>query len=373
MSNKRKTEAIWVPSQNRWRIRVTVKGKTKPFYSPTPGRRGKIEAERAADEWLDNGGSDDPRFEVVWAAYLQSVADTHKEKKESPAYIKYESMGRLHLLPRLKLMRISAITCADWQECITAAYNRGLAHKTCSNVRGAITAFYRYAKKARIRMESPDMLEIPKDAPKGKRKILQPDGLRLLFTIDHITAYRKPAPCFYIHAWRFFVLTGLRRGELCGLRREDIVDNILYIRRSINSRQQETSGKNENATRYIVLSERMLAILDAQAEHLRKQGIISPWVFPSEDGNQTDTNRLYKKWYTYRNQHKLESSLHELRHTMVSIVKSDVPESLMKSVVGHSESMDTYGTYGHQVDDDARRASKMINDVFDRIFDSPIK
>ena len=51
---------------------------------------------------------------------------------------------------------------------------------------------------------------------------------------------------------------------------------------------------------------------------------------------------------------------------MISIVKSNIPETLLKQVVGHSKAMDT-GIYQHVVDGDAERASTIMKNVFDRL------
>ena len=102
--------------------------------------------------------------------------------------------------------------------------------------------------------------------------------------------------------------------------------------------------------------------INAQRALLKQHCII----FPSPDGSVMDTNSLYKQWYSYRQQHGINSSIHELRHTMISIVKSDIPETLLKQVVGHSKAMDT-GIYQHAVDGDAERASTLIDSVFNRI------
>ena len=106
----------------------------------------------------------------------------------------------------------------------------------------------------------------------------------------------------------------------------------------------------------------------AQKELLKRFGIISPWVFPARDGGMVQPNNVYRQWRTYCGQHGINSSIHELRHTMISIVKSDIPETLLKQVVGHSKSMDT-GLYQHVVDGDAERTSTLIDNVFDRILD----
>ena len=40
----------------------------------------------------------------------------------------------------------------------------------------------------------------------------------------------------------------------------------------------------------------------------------------------------------------------------------------MKSVVGHSSSMDTFGVYGHEIEGDRHRAAKIIDGVFQSVF-----
>ena len=51
---------------------------------------------------------------------------------------------------------------------------------------------------------------------------------------------------------------------------------------------------------------------------------------------------------------------------MISIVKPNIPETLLKQVVGHSKAIDI-GIYQHVVDGDAKRASTIIDNVFDRL------
>ena len=359
---QRKNEAIWMEESNRWRIRVQARGKRKAFYSSAPGRKGKIEAERKADEWLDNGGSDDPRLEAVHADYLAEV----KRTTGSGNYRNAEQLWRLYLLPRLKLKRMGSITLQDWQDCITAAYEAGLSKKTCQNIRGAITSLYNYAKKNRVYMERPEGLTINRDAPVGERTILQPDQLRLLFQQDNIIDHGHTKICWFIHAWRFAVLTGLRRGEIAGLKWTDLGGSILHISRAINSQQVETRGKNDNAKRYLALSPIMEKTLADQRDALKKVGLISPWIFPNEEGERINPNIIYKRWIPYRKQHNIKSSIHELRHTMISLVSPEIPDALLKPMVGHSKAMNT-DIYRHVVDGNAERAALLVEEVFVRV------
>ncbi|NLT16734.1 MAG: tyrosine-type recombinase/integrase, partial [Clostridiales bacterium] len=143
-----------------------------------------------------------------------------------------------------------------------------------------------------------------------------------------------------------------------------IEGNVLFIRRSINSDNEETVGKNNNARRYIVLPRHAQDVLDAQRHMLKDHGIISPWVFPDEYGDVLDPNHLFRKWKTYRKQYGISCTLHEMRHTLISIAKADMPDQLLKRIVGHSKSMDTFGVYGHDVDGELERAAGILDDIF---------
>ena len=54
---ERKNEAQWIESRQRWQIKVQVDDKRKTFTSYTPGRKGKVEAERKADRWIEEPAS----------------------------------------------------------------------------------------------------------------------------------------------------------------------------------------------------------------------------------------------------------------------------------------------------------------------------
>ena len=55
-----------------------------------------------------------------------------------------------------------------------------------------------------------------------------------------------------------------------------------------------------------------------------------------------------------------------MRHTFVSIVK-ELPEAYVKDLVGHSAKMDTFGTYGHEVDGQLERIAELVQGEFNKV------
>lgn len=365
MATRRISEAIWIESKSYWQVKVQRDGVRKAFTSSIKGRKGKHAAEAKADVWLESGTTD-MRLDEAWAQFLAY----HKDHNGTSNYENIEINGRLRILPLLRLKKLSKITPVMWQQCLDEAAAAGLSRRSCLNIRQSITAFITFARRNRWTVETliPGDLQVPNSAAPTKQKnILQPEDLKILFSVDTCTRWNRIEPVHYIYAFRFLTVTGLRRGELCGLKREDVRNGILTISRSINSYNEVTSGKNDNARRVIVLPKIAQNILDEQRLMLRREGIISPWLFPDEDGDCTDPKIFYERWDRYRKQHGISSTLHELRHTFVSANKADMPLELLKSIVGHSVSMDTIGVYGHEVDGEKLRAAGIVDDVFDRL------
>ena len=56
-------------------------------------------------------------------------------------------------------------------------------------------------------------------------------------------------------------------------------------------------------------------------------------------------------------------SLYALRHTFVSVVKT-LLEGEVKGLVGHSKSMDTFGTYGHEIKGEGIATAQNVNEIF---------
>ena len=367
MSTARRSEAIWIDKKGYWQIKVQKNGERKAFTSSIKGRKGKHAAEAKADDWLEKGTLD-MRFDSAWCEFIND----QQQRTSEASWKKHEQYANNYILPNVGKRKLSTITPVMWQSCIDSAAKKGLSRRSCSNVRATITAFVKYALRARWdiqRLEDGD-LAIPRAAMPGKgKKVLQPDALRKLFEDPSLILYGKPRIVQYSYAWQFLAATGLRRGELCGLKAEDLEGSILHVRRSINSTRQVTSGKNDNARRTIELSNTALAVLDRQREMLRLNGIKSAWLFPDKYGECANPNHIYDQWKSWCKQNDVDLSLHELRHTFISINRADLPLELIKSVVGHSSSMDTFAVYGHEVEGDRHRAACIIDSVFTRILE----
>ena len=360
---KRTNTAKWIDSANRWQINVQKDGVRKTFTSAKPGRTGQREANKKADEWLDIGVKTE-RIKVsdAWERLLQQ-----KKLVSDAEYKNMASFGRAHLLPAIGNKLIKSVTEQDFQQIIDYAFRHPqgmskepLSKKTLQNYANYCKQFVNFCRKSKWTTLELDELQIPAASRKKGKNVLTVEALNTLLKVDTTIMRGKSVRDEYINYYRFQVLTGMRPGEMRGLRWEDVDKNLCRLKQAINAHGQITKGKNENALRTVVLSRRAVDVLEAQKAVTGKQAYIFP---------MASMHTYYHRWQRYQRSNGLpELSLYELRHTFVSIAK-ELPTGELKQLVGHSEDMDTYGTYSHHIAGDDERTSNNLQEIFDRLVD----
>ena len=364
--NTRKNEARWIEDRERWQINVQKNGERKTFTSATPGKKGKIAAEHKADAWLEDSVSAvNSRVDKLLDEYVK-----HLEASTSKGHARqYKGYIENHIKPVVGMKRINAITEGDLQDVVNLAYSKSkLSAKTLKNIRACLANFMKWCRQHGKTMLHPEALIIPRGAKPSEKTVLSPDSLRILFTSDRTRWKGRPASEFYIHAYRFAVLTGLRPGELRGIEKKDIRAMDVSIKRSINIDNELTTGKNDNARRTFRLSQRARDEVDAQLAMLKQSGVVSPYLFPNKEGDAIGYDHFCRAWVRYCEENGIPHiSLYEMmRHTFVSVNKK-MPDGLKKTTVGHSRDMDTEGTYGHIMEGDLEEAAEFVEQAFDEI------
>lgn len=364
----RTNSATWSEKQQRWSIQIQVDGVRRAFYSSTPGAAGKRECHAKADRWLQSGLTNETkRMRVAVPEWLETLKPT-REGQSSSCYRQYEGFMRVRILPMIENKRVSEVSNGDIQKIIDKGVRDGLSKKTLQNIRGCMVAFFKWARKNKLSDLRVEDIDIPWDAPKVQKEILQPDALGTLMSTDTRMCRGQLVEDYYVNAYRFQLVTGLRPGELLARTKADVRDGYLYITSARNTFGEITRGKNENAVRRIKLTPLALNILKQQAEMEKRYNVSSTLLFPDKDGGYIEEHKLYKNWKAYQRGNNIPIiSLYELRHTFVSVCAETVPENLLKLVVGHSESMDTQGVYGHEVNGQLDRAADAIMMSFERV------
>ena len=116
MQRIRTTEAYWSESDQRWHIYVQMNGVRRGFVSdkalsqPT-NRKGKLQAERKADKWLETQLNDEnQKVEVLFDKWIESL----KERTRKSHWGQYEQYGRNWIKPAIGYKRMTAINENDF-------------------------------------------------------------------------------------------------------------------------------------------------------------------------------------------------------------------------------------------------------------------
>lgn len=367
MQKDRTSEARWIESESRWCIQVQSNGIRRRFYSPISGAKGKVQAERKADEWLsDESTRGNLCVERAWKGYIEYL------ESEDIQTHQYSSIGKVHILPVIGRKRVNMITEFDLQRILTNGYNKGLSQKSLKNIRGCISSFMKYCRMRQLTNLHPENIKINKKAKKPDKKTMQPSEIRILFTADKTIWCGKECFDWYVYAYRFQASTGLRPSELLGLKRSDVDEKnkSITIRGGYLGRGEFSQGKTENAVRTIYLNDISYSVYQKQISMLESNKTIvrkCPYLFPDRRGKILETKTLWQNFSRFCEYNGISHySLYELRHTYISVNRY-MPEALLKLQVGHSEKMDTRGVYGHEIDGDARRASELSTAAFNEI------
>lgn len=352
---------IWNENEKRWSLRISINGHVRKFTSSKPGAAGKRDVLRKYREFTDGRGSSPILVVDAWSQFLNHIIDLNGK---TDAWINLDKYGRNYILPRIGKMIVQNLTLLDFQEIISKAKpvsnKTQLSRRTLQNLRASIMQFVKFCVAAEYMDPLRGELILPKSAPKREKVILQPDDIRRLFS--------GPADDWYINIFRFGCVTGLRTGEILGIRVEDIQNGTLFVRRSINVRNEITDGKTDNARRVIYLNKIARSIIDENV--LRNKPLKTPWIFCAKSGGPLSQSTLRNNWLRIANERNLPGSIYSLRHTFISMMKNSIPESTLKRIVGHSDSMRTIGgVYDHLTAGELENGARIIDIQFQKMVD----
>lgn len=355
---------IWNEKKQKWILRVYSDGKViKEFTSSKKGPSGAKECNRRRSEFLA-GYAENNENATVSAEWDRFITDV--EARYSPEGAKnIESYGKNNILPIIGGRRIRSLTANDLQQVLNDAKKRNgepLSLKSLKNIKAVLISYLKFCRKDGFTVPDPSDIYLPvkKAADKKDKVVLTESQISLLF--DDSQPF---ANYWYIHYFRFLCATGCRPGEALALTFEDYDGAFINITKSVNVAGRLTSGKTANAHRRFALNSKAKAALEAQMERARSLG--SKYIFCNHIGELMSETTALKRWKYLSEDSRLNApgtTLYSLRHTFISHSAPILSEPILKSIVGHSVSMDTYGVYNHSTDKQLIIAAEALDKVF---------
>ncbi len=235
---------------------------------------------------------------------------------------------------------------------------KGLSPKTVRNIHQVISSAMDFARSQKLIAINPaDGCALPK---------LEHREMKTL-PVEQLASFLREAKESGVFEMYYIELaTGLRRGELLGLKWEDLdlEQCTLRVQRQvsrINGEVVEAPLKTKNSYRTISLGTDAVGILKEQ----RKKCGSSEYVFPSPTGGPISPDSVIQMLHRVLKRAGLPKvRFHDLRHTFATVaLQNGVDIKTVSGMLGHYSAGFTLDTYAHVTTAAQREAAKTMGNI----------
>ncbi len=365
-------------SPGTWSIVIELgrdnNGKRKQQWSTVNGTKKEAETEmRRIITSIENGDYIEPSKLTV-GKYLERWLEQIKPTITTKTYIRYESICIKHLVPALGNHKIKRLAGLHIESYYTKARKEGridgkgrLAERTLLHHHRVLSEAMKHAVKLKLRSSNPASdVTTPKPTKVRVTALDEEQTVALLKVAENTELY---APIL------FAVTTGLRRGEIVGLKWADIdLENAIV---SVNRAVQQTKGlveiklpKTTSGTRSISIPGIAVDALQVHKAAQNKQRLLcgpvyqnDDWVFARDDGalwKPDSFTQAYRRFIEKSGLPKV--GFHTLRHSHASqLLKMGVHPKVAQERLGHSSIAITMDLYSHLLKGVQKEAANKID------------
>ena len=288
-----------------------------------------------------------------------------KLQVRASSYKTYQGFIENHIRPALGKIPLEKLTAMDLQrlykhllesgrvECTESRSKpKGLSVKTARNINQMISSALNCAVEQRLIPANPTKGCVLPKLERKEMKILPPESLGTFFEEARRSGMFE---LYYID-----LATGLRRGELLGLKWSDIdLDKgIIHVRRQVlrqNGEVVEAPLKTKNSYRNIAIGADAVKVLkgiEQKDEH----------VFPSPYGGPMSPDSVLHMLQRVLKRAGLERiRFHDLRHTFsVLALQNGVDVKTLSAMLGHYSAGFTLDTYAHVTTSMQKQAANAV-------------
>lgn len=350
----------------KWRWQYVFESERMSGYCDT-----KTQAERELSKVIadrERGLIKRPDALSVGAA-LDEWLESRKRELKPKTYADYEHLVRKHLKPRLGSIRLQDLTVRDIAKFQEALEDDGYSTSTIKHLRVILNGTLNRAVMHEVLVRNPmDKLNF-KGKPAEKREVWTPEQAAAFVLVTR-NDYGAAALVFAL-------MTGMRRGEVLGLKWEDFdfTKGTLRINRSlvtVNGSAQVSTPKTESSKRLLGLSPDTLSFLkehwDRQVNLALSKG--SEWVetghvFTNSTGEAFHPDSLRMTMQrACRKAGVPVITIHGLRHTHTSLMaRKGVPVEVISKRLGHAKISTTMDVYRHLYEDELQSGAVDLVDL----------
>lgn len=234
---------------------------------------------------------------------------------------------------------------------------KGLSAKTVRNINQVISSAMDMAVRHKLILSNPtEGCELPKVEHREMKTL----------PAEQLGAFLREAKESGVYELYYMDLaTGLRRGELLGLKWEDVdlQNGIIHVRRQVarvDGEVKELPLKTKNSYRNISISQDAVAMLTEMEAHRS-----SDYVFPSSTGGPISPDSVNNMLHRVLKRAGLPSiRFHDLRHTFATLaLQNGVDIKTVSGMLGHFSAGFTLDTYAHVTTSAQKEAARTMGNV----------
>ncbi len=315
-------------------------------------------------------GIDAPSGKITVAEFLKRWLRDYASHLAPKTHRRYEEVVRLHLVPALGALPLTRLRPLHIQECYRRVLDMGRSARTALHTHRVLREALQHALRWQLIARNPaDAVEPPR--PKRYEiPALPPDMIRQLLAAADDTRYGT-----LVHT---AVMTGLRQGELLGLRWRDVdlETGTLSVRQTCQWLPREgfvfRQPKTHRSTRPVALSPRTVQRLrQHRSQQLEERLSLGPayedndLVFATPLGTPLHPNTLRVGWLRILKAANIgHLRFHDLRHAHATLMlQQGVHPKIVSERLGHSGIAITMDTYSHVLPGLQAEAAAQLDDL----------
>jgi integrase len=294
------------------------------------------------------------------AEYLDTWLKTTRPTLRPSTFAAYEALLTKHVSPRIGHVPLQKVTASDL-DALYADLAGVLAPSSVRKVHAILRkALADAVRKGTLQRNVADAADPPR-ASKAPRKVWSADQAQRFLA----EARDDPLYCVY----RLALTTGMRRGEIAGLRWEDVdLDaSRLSIRQALvvvgAYDVQVSEPKTARSRRNVALDSATVAALRALYEQIPT----SEYVFARDDGTPFHPDYLSAAFGRHAKRAGMPRiSFHDLRHTYATMaLQAGVHPKVVSERIGHASVAITLDVYSHAVPALEESAAALVASLVD--------
>lgn len=313
-------------------------------------------------------------MDLIVNAWFEYWIDLKKETVRPNTVRNYSERYERNIKSVIGTKKMTDVTPIDCQEIFKIMAREGYRSSTIYQTRIALYNMFESAKEYEVIINNPCKRSLKSDIGKPTKK-------KEALTIDIQKKFLESAKDqSYEDQFRFILQTGLRTGEMVGLKWEDVdfKNRCITIQRSMEYRHSTGEWrvgppKSKSGYRKVPLTDEAISILKRQKEkHKDIKVIPMEWVdfvFLCRKGSPIKNSTYDTALFKICDKADIPRfSMHVLRHTFATrCIEGGMKPKTLQMILGHSNIGITMNLYVHTTEEEKFKEIQLVADVLNAI------